>query len=383
MEPILPSQRELFDLPREVAWLNAAQMTPLPRAALEAGEAGLRRKAQPWSITPADFFPQVERGRALLAGLINASPEDVAVVPSASYGLATAARNLRLKPGQRVLTVADGFPSNVYAWRRLAAERGGEVVTVEAGDDGDLTAAVLQALDERVAIAALPACRWTDGRRLDLARIGARCRDLGAGLALDLTQSLGAIPFDVAEVRPDFMVAAGYKWLMGPYSLGWLYVAPRHHDGVPLEENWIARAGSEDFTRLIDYQDAYQPGARRFDMGERSNFALIPAALASLELITGWGVPVIAATLLAKTREIADRLAPFGFEAVPEHLRAPHYLGLKLPPDAPKDITARLAERRVYVSQRGDRLRVTPHVYTDEGDMERLAATITDALRRG
>ena len=188
------------------------------------------------------------------------------------------------------------------------------------------------------------------------------------------------MPFDVREVRPDFMVAAGYKWLLGPYSLGWLYVAPQHQGGTPLEENWIARAGSEDFTRLIDYQDAYQPGARRFDVGERSNFALVPAAVASLELIAGWGVRAIAGTLLATTRDIAERLAPLGFEAVSEALRAPHYLGLKLPPGAAPDLTARLAAHRVHVSQRGDRLRVTPHVYTDEGDVERLVGALGRAV---
>jgi selenocysteine lyase/cysteine desulfurase len=372
---MIPCQRRLFDIPREVAYLNAAYMTPLSRAAVAAGDAGVRRKATPWQLAPADFFAESERSRALFAELIGAAADDIALVPAASYGIAVAAANLRLGAGRRVVTLVDQFPSHVYAWRRLAAEQGGEVVAV---DGEDLTAAVLAALDARCAVAALPQVRWTDGRRLDLARIGARCRELGAALVLDLTQSLGVMPFDVGTVRPDFMVAAAYKWLLGPYGLGWLYVAPHRQHGRPLEEGWIARRGSEDFARLVDYRDDYQPGARRFDMGERSSFALVPIGIAALEQILAWGVPEIAATLLELTQRIAAAVTPLGLEAVPERLRGPHYLGLRLPGGAPADLAQRLAAESVFVSVRGERLRVTPHLYNDEADIDRLIT----ALRR-
>jgi selenocysteine lyase/cysteine desulfurase len=376
--PEIPCQRALFDLPRDVAYLNAAYMSPLPTAAVAAGEAGLRRKARPFAIAPADFFSDSERARSLVATLFGADPDGVALIPAASYGIAVAAANLTVGVGRRVLLLHDQFPSNVHAWHRLVAERGGEVVTVDAGADGDLTAAVLGALDERCAVVAVPEIRWTDGRRLDLGRVGAGCRACGASLVLDLTQSLGAAPFDVGIARPDFVVAAGYKWLLGPYSLGWLWVAPRHRDGRPLEETWIGRAGAEDFTRLVDRSAGYQPGARRFDVGERANFALLPAAIASLELLLGWGVPRIAATLGRMTRRLADELAPLGVEAVPETLRGAHYLGLRLPAGAPADVAARLAAERVFVRVRGAVLRITPHLYNDAQDLERLVA----ALRR-
>jgi selenocysteine lyase/cysteine desulfurase len=104
--------------------------------------------------------------------------------------------------------------------------------------------------------------------------VGEAARAVGAPLVLDLTQSLGVMAFDATAVQPDFAVAAGYKWLSGPYTLGYLYVAPQHQSGEPLEENWINRERSEDFSQLINYRDGYQPGARRFDMGERSNHQL-------------------------------------------------------------------------------------------------------------
>lgn len=378
----LPCQRPLFDLPREIAYFNAAYMTPLLRASLEAGTAGLARKARPWTIRPADFFSEPERARELAAKLLGVDAEGVAIVPAASYGIAVAAANLRVGPGRRVLVLADQFPSNLYPWRRLVAEQGGEVVAVEAASDGALGPALLAALDERVAIVALPHCRWTDGRIVDLETVGKRCRAVGAALVLDLTQSAGALPLDLAAVAPDFVVTAGYKWLLGPYGLGFLWVAPRHRSGRPLEEGWITRAGAHDFARLVDYTDAYAPGARRFDVGERSSFALVPAAIAALEQLLAWGVPRIAATLARTNRELAARLAGLGLEALAEELRGPHFLGLRLPDETPADLVERLAAAGVFVSRRGVHLRITPHLYTDAEDCDRLVAALARALAR-
>lgn len=369
---VIPCQRHLFDLPDDVAYLNCAYMSPLLTRAVEAGREAIARKARPWNIKPADFFAESERARALFAQLLGASPDDVALVPAASYGLAVAAANLPVREDRRILVLEDQFPSNVYPWLALAERTGAEVRTVPVPADGDLTSAVLAALDERVAIAALPHCRWTDGGLFDLEAIGARCREVGGALVLDVTQSLGALPLDLASVRPDFLVCPSYKWLLGPYSLGFLYVAPEHQRGRPLEQNWIARENSEDFARLVDYRDAYQPGARRYDVGERSNFALVPVAIAALEQLLDWGVPEIARTLAARTRDIAARAAGLGLSSAPEGRRAGHFLGLRFPAGVPADLPDRLAAERVHVSLRGDSLRVTPHLYNDDDDVERL-----------
>ena len=141
--------------------------------------------------------------------------------------------------------------------------------------------------------------------------VAARCREVGSALVIDATQSLGALPLDLAAIRPDFLACAGYKWLLGPYSLGYLYVAPRWQDGRPLEHNWIARTGSENFAGLVDYQDGYQPGARRFDVGERANFGLMPAGIAGLEQLLRWGQPAIIETLAARTADIVRARVPW------------------------------------------------------------------------
>jgi len=376
----IPCQRHLFDLPDEVAYLNCAYMSPLLKRAAAVGAEAIGRKLQPWRIHAEDFFTESERARTLFAALLGADAEAVALVPAASYGLAIAAANLPVASGERILILSEQFPSNVYVWRALAAERGAEVLTVERPAGGDWTGAVLARLDERVAIAALPQCHWIDGGLLDLAAIGARCREAGSALVVDATQSLGALPLDLAAVRPDYLVCPGYKWLLGPYSLGYLYVAPQHRDGRPLEHNWIARRGSEDFARLIDYRDDYQGGARRFDVGERSNFALVPVGIVGLEQLLAWGVERIAATLAAKTAAIAERAAALGIGAAPAHLRAGHYLGLRLPGGAPPELPERLAEGRVFVSVRGDSLRVTPHLYNHEEDVDRLFEVLRAVL---
>ncbi len=195
---------------------------------------------------------------------------------------------------------------------------------------------------------------------------------------LDLTQSAGALSFDASEIEPDFMVAAGYKWLLGPYATGFLYVAPKHRQGRPLEQNWITRENASNFARLIDYTDAYAPGAERFDMGERSNFALLPAFEEAVKLILHWGVANIEETLRHRNRQLAADLAEMGLSSLPESERGPHYLSALLPASAPEDLTARLKAENIHVSRRGNRLRITPHLYTSDADIARFL----EALKR-
>lgn len=372
----LPCQRDKFDIPDDVAYLNCASLSPLSHAVQAAGRRGVEAKLHPWTLSPVDFFSESDVVRGLFARLIGARAEDIALVPSVSYGMAVAAKNLRLRPGRRVVVLAEQYPSNVYAWRDLAARNGGEMITLPTPPAGDWTESVLAALDERVDIVALPQMHWVDGRLIDLVAVGRRVREIGAALVLDLTQSLGARPFDVNAVDPDFIACAGYKWLLGPYSYGFLYVAPRRQDGQPLEQGWITREGSRDFARLVDYRDGLLQGAVRFDVGERSNFALAPMARAALEQVLDWGVERIAASLARLTDAIVAQSRPLGLEALPQGVRAGHYLGLRFPGGFPDGLVERLTAAKVHVSRRGDALRVTPHLYNTEADIERFAQVL-------
>lgn len=378
---VISCQRELFDIPQDVAYFNCAYTAPLLHSAAAAGKAALKAKAEPWTITSGHFFETMEENRRLFAELIGGTPDSIAIIPAVSYGVALASKNLPVEKGQTILLLQDQFPSHVYSWRLKAAHAGALLKTVRRPPDNDWTAAVIDAIDDQTAIAALPNCHWTDGTLLDLVKIGARCRQVGAALVVDGTQSLGAMPFSVAAVQPDFLITTAHKWLLGPYSFGFCYAAPGRQHGVPLEENWLNRAGSENFARLVDYRNEYQPGARRYDMGAASNFILAPIAAAALAQLRNWGVDNIADTLRETTGRIADQAAELGFQVPADGVRAPHMLGVSIPSGLPEGLLPKLAREKVFVSVRGNAIRIAPHLYNTDHDLERLFSALARSLK--
>mgnify|MGYP002623081878 CR=1 FL=1 len=383
----LPCQRAAFSLPPEYHYFNCAYMGPLPRASEEAGVAAIRRKRMPTDIVPPDSFWATDQLRALFARLVGApDPARVAIQPGVSYGVATAARNLPVSARQNVVLTHEQFPGNVYSWRRLAAESGAELRVVDPGDGPGRgrrwNERLLEAIDPGTAVVAMPQVHWTDGTRFDLEAVGARCRDVGAALIVDATQSVGALPFDVAAVQPDALICATYKWLLGPYTMSLAWFGPRFDDGVPLEETWIARERSRDFQHLVDYQDAYLPGAVRYDAAERSNFFLAPIAQASLELLLEWTPEAIQGYCRGLTAEMLGGLAELGYSVEDEAWRGHHLFGLRMPPSVElAPLRDRLAERNVHVSLRGTALRLSPNVYNDDADVAVLDEVLREAAQ--
>ncbi len=380
-ERTLTSQRDLFEIPSYVTYLNCAYMGPLLKSALDAGRTAIDLRQHPWRMTPDHFFDSSESVRRLGARLLGTSADQIAIVSSASYGLATAAQNLPLESGDEIVILAEQFPSNVYTWHRHAADYAATVVTVARPDDDDWTPAILNAIGPRTRIAALPHCHWTDGDLIDLEAVSDQCRANSCALVLDVTQSLGALPLDVTRIRPAFLTAAAYKWLLGPYSYGFLYVDEAYLDGTPLEENWINREGARDFAQLVNYQDRYAPGARRFDFGERASLQLTPIAEVALLQILDWGVENIAQSLGVLTAEIAGRAEEIGFGVNREDRRAPHMLGLRWPTHLPENLGELLKRENVSVSIRGDAIRVSPHLYNDTHDIDHLFEVLAPAVR--
>ncbi|KMO12814.1 aminotransferase class V-fold PLP-dependent enzyme [Methylobacterium platani] len=366
----LPCQRHLFEVPDDVAYLDAAAWSPLPRTVREAGEAGLLVKSRPWAH-PREAVPaQAERARAAAARLIGAATDDVAIVGSVSHAMATVAANLTVTPGGRVLRVADEFPSLAYAFDRLAAVRGLVVEEVPRPGDGDWTAALLAAIGRPgappLALATLTPAHWTDGGLIDLDRIAPAVHAAGAALVIDATQAAGAVPVDVGRWRPDFLAFPTYKWTLGPYGLAFLYAAPHRQDGTPIEENLGNRPPAT--------------GARRYDRGELNDPVLLPMAATGLELILAWEEPAVAARLRRLTDRLAEGIDGLGLAAAPTHLRVPHVLGLRAPRGLPPGLTERLRQAGVYASERSGALRLSPHVWTDEGDVDRCVAALRRAL---
>ncbi len=196
---------------------------------------------------------------------------------------------------------------------------------------------------------------------------------LDAYLIIDGTQSIGALPFDQKKIQADAIICAGYKWLLGPYSIGVAYYGPRFDNGIPIEENWINRYESENFQNLVNYQDNYKPKAARYSVGEQSNFILIPMQLRALEQILEWGVYNIQNYCKELTEKPLGEIQSLGVDLEDAEYRAHHLFGLYLDDhfDLPK-LKEILAENKVFVSFRGNAIRVAPHVYNHQKDLEVL-----------
>ena len=385
MEP-LSCQRDAFSLPAGEHYLNCAYMSPLPRRVEAAGIGGVRRKRVPHRIQPRDFFEESDRVRTLFARLIGASdPKRIALMPAVSYGMATIAQNLSLHADQNVIMVEEQFPSNVYAWRRLAQDTGATIRMVPAPDGADRGARwnerVLDAIDGTTGLVAAAPVHWADGTRFDLEAIGRRARDVGAAFVVDGTQSVGALPFDVTAVRPDALVCAAYKWLFGPYGIALAYLGPRFDEGQPLEETWIGRRGSEHFGGLIEYEEAYQPGVVRYDMGERSNPILLPMTATALEMVLDWSPARVQAYCEQLTDGLVATAQSLGLQVEAPAWRGAHLFGLRLPAGVSNEVLqAALAEQQIHVSVRGSAIRIAPNVYNNEADIAALSDVLQQTL---
>ena len=378
---MIQSQKHLFDIPDNVAYFNNAYMSPLMHKAADAMRTGIEFKAHPWTYSPEQFFTYSEQARELAGQIFEGSSENIAIIPSVSYGIQLAAKNLPVSKGQTILALKDQFPSNIYPWIEKAKDCEADLRLLDIPEDQDWTRVLCEAINADTAIVAIPHTHWSSGARIDLIKIRAALDAVGGALVLDLTQSLGAQVFDASVIRPDFAICATYKWLMGPYTLGFAYIDPRWHGGNPLEHNWINRKGSEDFAGLTHYRDEFQDGARRFDMGEKSNPAQLLGASAAFEQILAWDIKNIQATLGAKTDRIEAALKPLGFTAPKRERRADHYLGLSHPTADLADLLKYLKKHDIFVSARGPNLRITPHLYCDETDEMRLISEIKTYFR--
>jgi selenocysteine lyase/cysteine desulfurase len=381
---MLPSQRALFDIPRQVCFLNAASWSPLPIATQEAGRIGVARKGRPWLLDAKFAAEQHERARRAAARLINADVEDVALISSVSYGVATAAKLMRIAAGARVLVLADDHSSAVLEWTTRAGAAQFSVDVVPQPANGDWTAAVLAAIERKgappLALASISSVHWSDGGLLDMARIAAALRRQGAALLVDATHAVGVVATDVRALDPDFLVFPTYKWLVGPYGRAFLYVAKRRQDGVPLEQTSYGRRGISSERAPYFSDTSFVAGARRFDMGERDHFISLEMAAIGMELLAQWGCEAVAARLAMLTRRLADGLRDCGVIIPDASVRAPHVLSPAFPDGMPAHLIEALAAEQIYVAPRIGRMRISPHVYNDEADIDRFVVVFRKLL---
>ncbi|MBO0931689.1 aminotransferase class V-fold PLP-dependent enzyme [Fibrella aquatilis] len=383
---LLVCQRDQYPYPADAHYLNCATRAPLSRAVAQAGIDAVQRQLNPMGLVPDDFFSGGVLVRQLFAQLIDQpDPERIAIIPSISYGMAVVAQNLPRKPGfrkgQTIVLATGEFPSDVFAWDRVSKEQDLTIVTVDmpatlpAADAWN--EAILARITSETALVVVPMIHWMYGTKFDLEAIGERCRDVGAWLAVDGTQSIGAMPFNWARIRPDALVCAGYKWLMGPYSLGVACFGPAFDGGIPLEEAWMNRLDSNQFHRLAEYQPAYRPGAYRYNMGEQSNFTQMPMLEASLRQLLDYQPERVQTYCQNLMADALPELESLGYRIEPASGRGHHLLGVWVPDHAdPMAITKALLARNVSVSARARAIRISPHVYNSPEDVQALVEAL-------
>jgi selenocysteine lyase/cysteine desulfurase len=382
---MLPSQRAMFEIPRQICYLNAASFSPLPLRTLEAGRAAVLRKGTPWTL-PASFANQQhERARLAAARLINAEASDVALIPSISYGVATAAKIRPIARGTRVIVLENDHSSPVLEWQTRAEAEGFSVETVRQPDDADWTSAVLESIGRSgappISLASISSVHWSDGGLIDVDKVGAALRRRGAAFLIDATQGAGVLAMDVKRLDPDFVIFPTYKWLLGPYGRAFLYVAKRHQGGIPLEQTASGRRNVRAENAVYFTDIGYVADARRFDMGERDHFISMEMASIGMEMMADWGAPAIMQRLAMLTERIVQGVRGIGVQIVEPHLRAPHILSLAFKGGMPAGLIEGLASEGVYVAPRLGRMRVSPHVYNDEADADRFVEVLTRRLR--
>ena len=380
----LSNQRLLFPEKAVAGYLNGASRAPQLKSVAAAARHALWWREEHAGMPIPAFFDDVRAVRTEFARLVNCQNyHRIAVMPSTSYGIATAAKNLPLTQGQNIIVVEDQFPSNYYAWAKKCGETGAELRVVarpEAGSTDSWSGRVLAAIDHKTAAVAIAGVHWADGTVYDLSAIRTRTNEVDAWLIVDATQSVGALPTDIEALRPDALCAGGYKWLMGPYGCGYAYFGERMDDGSPIEENWINRAGSEDLRNLVNYRDDYRSLAGRYSVGQQSNFMMMPMQLAGLQQVNAWTPEAIQEYCAGLWSAVEPLLSKAGVQ-LPEE-RAHHLIGLRLP----KHIDAtRLAEqidrRGLLVSYRGDSMRVSPNCYNTVEEMAELAGAVLVSSR--
>ena len=378
---ILKTQKHLFELSEEVTYLNGAYMSPQLKSVTKIGIAALTKKASPQAFTLNDFFDEQTLLKKRFSQLVEAPDyRNIAIIPSVSYGIATVAKNIHLQKGDEIILLNEQFPSNIYSWLRLEQETGCTIKTISPPKNNEnrgeiWNEKILKAISPNTKVVAIPQVHWADGTLFNLKDIRAKTNAVGAYLIIDGTQSVGAFPFSIKEIQPDALICAGYKWLMGPYALGVAYYSDRFCDGIPIEESWINRENSENFSELVNYNHNYQPKAGRFNVGEASNFILTPMLSESINQLIKWEPTAIQEYCKSITKEAIENLIALGCFIEKENFRGHHLFGIYLPKEKNiNTIKERLTRQNIVVSYRGNAIRIAPNIYNTKEELNKLAA---------
>ena len=385
----LQHQKHLFDIPEEITYLNIAAQSPSFKAIYEAGLEGLKQKNRPYSITISDYFEPVTELKKLFAELVDVDDYNrIATIPAVSYGIATVANNIKLNAGDEIIVIHEQFPSNIYAWQKLADKYNAVIKTIKAPNTDvnrvkQWNESIIDAITDKTAVVAMGNIHWSNGSLFDLKTIRKKTKTHNALLIIDGSQSVGVLPFSVKEIQPDALICAGYKWLFGPYGCAYAYYGAYFDNGVPIEENWSNRLNSENFSGLTNYESQYKPLANRYSVGESGNFIYVRMQIAALKQVIEWSPKKIQEYCKSISADAVKDLRALGCVIEDDNYRSHHLFGIKLPDDL--DVTilkSALAEQHIFVSFRGNYIRISCHLFNTSEDFKKLVACMSSVLQK-
>jgi cysteine desulfurase/selenocysteine lyase len=373
-------RQEWFEI-EDATYLNAAGQGPMPKVSLRAVQTALDWKKFPHKLPDSAYFEVPNRIRASIAKLIGAKAEEIALTTGASSGMSAVAYGLEWTQGDEILTAKGEFPLQYAAWKPME-EREGIKLRIIAPRERWITADdFIAALTPKTRLVSASLVRFDDGAMLDAARVAAACHAQGALLLLDASQCCGAIPLDVTQLGADFIVCAGYKWLLSPYGTGFFWAKSEHIAKMrPGPYYWMAVEGADHFGSLIFEDPKPAPGARRWDSAETSSFFNLAGMDASLELVLKLGAETVAAHNGSLIELMYERLPSDRCIATSPRdaaRRGPYGCFAARTPEKTAALYERLRGENVILSLREGHLRVAPHVYNSERDIDRLIAVIT------
>ena len=365
----------------DAAYLNTAAMSAMPRVSVAAVHESLDAKQFPHHRSDALWFDVTERLRLSLASLIGARAEDIALTTGASTGLQTVALGLAWQPGDEVIIARGEFPMQYATWKPMEA-REGVVVKIVAPQGRFITADdVIAVMTPRTRVVSVSHVRFDDGSLLDAARVAAACRAQDTLFVLDVTQSCGAVPMDVSSLAADFIVCAGYKWLLSPYGTGFLWAKPEHLDLLrPGPFYWMGQEG-DVFAKLNMKDPAPASSAKRWDAAETASW--FNHNLVAMEASARFVFRITPQVVLSHNRELIARM----FDSLPAGLvpaspldaaeRGPFGCFVAESPEKTAALYQKLLGENVFVSLREGRIRVSPHLFNSGRDIERLIDVVS------
>jgi selenocysteine lyase/cysteine desulfurase len=364
-----------------VTYLNLAGNSPIPKVAIKALQTAVEWKKFPQRIPDAAFFEVPNRVRTAIARLIAGKPEEIALTTGASTGMSAVAFGLEWKAGDEVLTASGEFPLQYATWKPMEEREGIKVTAVKPSGTFHSTDDFIAALTPRTRLVSVSHVRFDNGAMIDAAKLAAACHAQGALLLLDVSQSCGAVPMDVTQMGADFLVCAGYKWLLGPFGTGFFWAKHEHIAKMrPGPFYWMAAEGVNNFADLATAPPRPANAAKRWDAAETANYYNLAALQGGLELV----LRAAAETVAEHNHRLIEQL----FERLPKdrcvvasplqrERRGPYGCFQARTAAKTRELYLKLCAENVITSLREGKIRVSPYLYNTEQDVDRLVQVIT------